>query len=102
VPELPRRASGPGAVLLRDDTGEVVRLDCARCDRRGAYRLAVLIERFGPAAGLPDVLSVLAGNCPRRGMGRFSDPCGAGFPELAALARAGSVTPTEGPRPPPQ
>jgi hypothetical protein len=41
-----------------------------------------LLERFGPAAGMPDVLAVLAADCPRRGAGRFSDTCGARFIDL--------------------
>jgi len=50
--------------------------------RAGRYRLPALLERFGPAAGLPDVLAALAADCPRRGAGRFSDTCGARFTNL--------------------
>jgi hypothetical protein len=80
---LPQRRADAGAVLLRDYPAPVLRVACDACGRAGRYRLPALVERHGPAAGLPDVLAVLAGDCPRRGAGRFSDPCGARFPELA-------------------
>jgi len=48
----------------------------------GRYRLAALIERFGPAAGLPDVLTTLSADCPRRGIGQFGGPCGTQYPDL--------------------
>lgn len=61
----------------------VLRVTCEACGREGRYGLAGLIDRFGPAAALPDVLAVLAADCPRRGTGRwFSDPCGTRFPDL--------------------
>lgn len=84
---LPQRQPGQGAVLLRDYPGAVILVDCPRCGRAGRYALARLVERFGPAAGLPDVLAVLAADCPRRGVGRFTDPCGAGLPELVRASR---------------
>jgi hypothetical protein len=80
---LEQRQPGCGAVLLRDySAGEVVRVTCRRCDRAGRYRLAGLVERFGPAAGLPDVLEALAADCPQRDVNRFGDPCGALFADL--------------------
>ncbi len=83
MPEtLPQRGRGEGAVILRDYPRDVVRIDCQRCERAGRYRLASLVARFGPGAAMPDVLAVLARDCPRRGAERFSDPCGAGFPDL--------------------
>jgi hypothetical protein len=60
---------------------DVVRIECERCGRAGRYRLAGLIERFGPDAALPDVLIALA-TCDRRR--DFSKPCGARFTDLAA------------------
>jgi hypothetical protein len=35
-------------------------------------------------AGLPEVVEVLAADCPKRGIGQYSDPCGTYFPELVA------------------
>lgn len=79
---LPQRRADTGAVLLGSFPTPVVRVACEACGRAGSYRLSSLVERFGPAAGLPDVLAVLAADCPRRGAGRFSDPCGARFTGL--------------------
>lgn len=79
---LPQRRADAGAVLLRDFPAPVLRVACGACGRAGRYGVPALVERFGPAAGLPDVLAVLAADCPRRGAGRFSDPCGARFPDL--------------------
>jgi hypothetical protein len=53
----------------------VVRVASTRCDRAGRYRLAGLIDRFGPAA-----------DCPRWGINRYGDPCGVYYPGLLALA----------------
>jgi hypothetical protein len=34
----------------------IVRIDSQRCGRAGSYRLAVLMERFGPDIALPNLL----------------------------------------------
>ena len=50
---LEQRRPDPDVILLRDyPAGEVVRITCQYCPRAGRYRLARLVERFGPAAGL--------------------------------------------------
>jgi hypothetical protein len=86
---LEQRKRGDGAGLLCDwPAGEVVRVACNRCARAERYRLAGLIERFGPAAGGPDVLAALSADCPRRGVGQYGDPCGVYYPDFLALARA--------------
>jgi hypothetical protein len=73
-----------GAVRVQDYPFDVVRIACRHCPRAGRYRRASLAERFGPAAGLPEVVEVLAADCPKRGIGQFSDPCGTYFPDLIA------------------
>lgn len=69
-----------GAVRLADYPGELILVVCRKCDRRGQYRRANLVAKYGPDMGLPDVLHVLAGDCPK-----WSgwDRCGAVYPELA-------------------
>jgi len=79
---LPQRRADAGAVLLRDFPAPIVAVGCEACARAGRYRLPTLLERFEPAAGLPDVLAALAADCPRQGAGRFSDTCGARFTDL--------------------
>jgi hypothetical protein len=86
---LPQRQSGPDVILLRDyPAGEVVRITCRYCPRAGRYRLARLIERFGPAAALPEVLAALSADYPRRQDWRINGPCGAGFPDLVGRLRS--------------
>jgi hypothetical protein len=41
-------------------------VDSARCDRRGWYRVAGLIARFGPDASMPTVLVPLSVGRPQR------------------------------------
>lgn len=77
----------PGAVLLRDFPGDLVHIDCVHCPRRGRYRLAGLIGRFGPAASVPEVLAALSADCERRRDWRITGPCGAGFPALVERLR---------------
>ena len=81
---LTLRQPGPDVVLLCNYPGKVVRTDCQHCDWTGRYGLAGLVARFGPAAGLLDVLAALSTNCSRRPDWRVTGPCGAGFPALAA------------------
>ncbi len=88
-PKLLQRYPEEGAWLLRDYPGDTVRVDCPKCDRAGSYGLAALITCYGPRAGLPDLLSLLAADCPRRGaLGQFGEPCSAGFPDLASAVEA--------------
>jgi hypothetical protein len=79
---LEQRQPGDSAVLLQNYPVPVVRIDCRRCDRAGGYRRAILVERFGPAASLPDVLGALFADCPRRRVGQLGGLCGAGFTDL--------------------
>ena len=62
---LPQRQPAPDVLLLRDYPGAVVRLDCQHCPRAGWYTLAGLVQRFGLAASLPEVLAALSGDCYR-------------------------------------
>jgi hypothetical protein len=71
-----------GSRSLGEFPFDVVRIECERCGRAGRYALSRLIERFGADAAGPDVLMELAA-CERRK--NFSQPCGARFPDLAAL-----------------
>src|SRR3712207_3431786 len=75
--------SHPDAFLLRDyPPGEVVRVECRHCPRADRYRPAELIERFGPAAGLPEVLAALTADCPRWQDWQPAGPYGTSFPDL--------------------
>jgi hypothetical protein len=66
-----QRQPDRGVILLRDyPAGEVVRIDCRHYLRAGRDRLAALIERYGPAAEIADVLEAIAGDYPRRTAGQ--------------------------------
>ena len=73
------------ALTLADFPGDMIRFACDRCDRRGRYRRATLLDQFGAGAVLPDVLNGLA-NCKRAR--NASDPCGAHYPDLVGRRAA--------------
>jgi hypothetical protein len=52
-------------VTLAEHPTDIVRLACTKCDRRGQYRKATLIERYGADANLVDLRLILAADCPR-------------------------------------
>ena len=84
---LPQRQPDAGAVVLRDfPAGLAVRVACTKCSRFGKYQLPALIRRYGPAAGLPEVLAALSADCQRR----IDDLCGAYFPGLGATPAGGA------------
>ena len=51
---------------------QMVRLTCAKCGRAGRFRIARLLEQYGPDIATPDLRHELA-QCPRRR--DMSDPC---------------------------
>jgi hypothetical protein len=69
----------PG-MTLADFPFDPVRIECARCDRRGQYNKARLIARYGPNIVGPDVLRQIV-DCKREKA--MNDPCGAHFTDLA-------------------
>jgi len=79
---LNQREPGPNVILLEDYPGKVVYLGCQYCDRSERHGLAGLVRRFGPAAGLSDVLEALSADCSRWQDRQIAGPCGASFPDL--------------------
>jgi len=75
-----------GAHILSDFEGKFDALTfvCSKCDRRGRYNLATLIDRFGADATVPNVLAEISADCPRRSPNRKSalDLCGVHVHEL--------------------
>jgi hypothetical protein len=53
-----------GALQLKDYPTDMVRLACTHCPRKGQYRKATLMVRFGKYMTLPDLRALLA-NCER-------------------------------------
>ena len=78
-----------GAVVFGDLEGrlEVLHVACRKCDRRGQYPVARLIERYGSDAKLVDWKDQITADCPKRANTRVlvTDQCGAHFPDLLRL-----------------
>jgi hypothetical protein len=75
-----------GATLLSDLARDALAVLCDRCGRRGRYSVAGLFERHGDI-GLPDLLAVLARDCPKRIPNLFDDTCAARY-DFRALSRS--------------
>jgi hypothetical protein len=76
-----------GAVVFLEDRLKVLQVACFKCDRRGQYPVARLIERYGAEAKLVDWKDQITAACPRRTKASVAvlDQCGAHFPELLKL-----------------
>ena len=70
-----------GSLSLAEYPAAMVRLKCAKCGRRGQYRKATLIERYGREIPLPDLLHLVGASCPKMdALG--NDPCGAHYRDV--------------------
>ena len=78
-----------GAVVFGDLDGklEVLQVACSKCERRGQYPVARLIERYGRDGKLVDWKDQITADRPRRAQARVvvMDQCGAHFPDLLRL-----------------
>lgn len=81
--------SGPvaGFITLGQVAGRTAALEvaCRRCERRGRYGTARLVERHGAGTPMPEMRRVLAADCPRWASRSISELCGVHFPELPGL-----------------
>ena len=71
-----------GAVAERT---AVLNVACTRCERAGRYNLDTLIARHGADFGIPELLRLLAADCPKRKSISAYDLCGVHCPDLPAL-----------------
>ena len=85
--------SSGGAVTLAELAGRLPMLEvaCSRCERRGRLNVAKLIERHGPDTRLPDLLVILAGDCPRTHALSVHERCGVNYPQLLAALGNGKL-----------
>lgn len=60
-----------------------VRLACRKCERKGRYRKADLIVKYGASQNLTDMLQLIA-QCEKDG--KYADWCGAYYVDLAQCA----------------
>ena len=72
-----------GHVVFGDIEGklDVLRVECTRCDRKGRYSVAKLIEKHGRKGNLMVWREILNGDCPKRD-GRVHDRCDLICPDL--------------------
>jgi hypothetical protein len=72
----------------RDLIGQlyVVRIECDKCDRRGRYSLASVVEQIGIDGKLTDWLQQLTWDCLSKRLPGLSDPCGVRMPDLLTFS----------------
>jgi hypothetical protein len=68
-----------GTLTLGTYPHQMVRLACAKCDRRAQFKRERLIAEHGADIQLPDLRHVLA-RCERRT--KLGDACGGYYPDL--------------------
>lgn len=66
------------------EAAERIIIDCKVCDRRGDYGRGSLLKRYGDIA-LPDLLALLASDCPNRDNVATLGKCGAKYAHPVAL-----------------
>ena len=60
---------------------DMVRLACTKCGRRGHYRKATLLERYGPDKNMVELRLELAAGCPKIAANKIMDLCGVYYPD---------------------
>ncbi|MGF7161306.1 dissimilatory sulfite reductase (desulfoviridin) alpha/beta subunit [Rhodoligotrophos appendicifer] len=80
----PAAAISKPAAYISEYPKPMAHVRCARCDRTGKYRLATLIERYGPETFCPEVLSRIAreSDCPNVENFDWSKRCALHFTNL--------------------
>jgi hypothetical protein len=61
---------------------DVLRVECTRCDRKGRYNVAKLIEKHGRRGNLTRWASDLKGDCPKRDVHALHERCDLICPDL--------------------
>ena len=82
--DLPRglsRRMPRSYVTLAEYPMDMVRLACTKCDRRGQYRKATLLERYGSDQEHGRPAARLAADCPKIATGKIMDLCGVYYPD---------------------
>jgi hypothetical protein len=76
-----------GTILLGDVAARTdhLTISCRACPRRGRLRTDKLLIEHGAAMGIPDLLRILAGDCPRLGSTDITKRCDVHAPDLQAL-----------------
>jgi hypothetical protein len=76
-----------GGMTFGDLIGRLDWLDiaCPKCDRRGRYRVNGLAAQHGQNYRIPDWISDMTRDCPRRRSPGLADACGATCPGLLEI-----------------
>jgi hypothetical protein len=64
-----------GSLTLSEHPGATVQIVCEKCGRQGQYRKATLIDKCGGDVAPPDLLRLVAADCPKKAT-HGSDLCG--------------------------
>jgi len=64
---------------------------CGKCTRSGRLRIDKLIDEHGRDMSLPDLRSVLAGDCEHNATAGLTDQCQVFYPQLRELKRGGAA-----------
>ena len=83
-----------GSVALGDVAMRARHIDvaCSRCQRRGRYQLARLVESFGPEFPMTDLGAEL-GDCPHRNASNVGERCDVYFPGLPKIMNGNDPEP---------
>ena len=63
---------------------------CGKCTRSGRLRIDKLIDEHGRDMSLPDLRTILAGECEHKTAARRKDQCQVFYPQLRELKREGA------------
>lgn len=61
---------------------DVLRVECTRCDRKGRYNVASLIEKHGRRGNMMKWKEMLNGDCPKRNAHALHERCDLICPDL--------------------
>ncbi len=81
------------ASLSLDDISKRFRMlevRCGICTRHGRLRIDKLIDEYGRDMSLPDLRTILAGECEHKTAARRKDQCQVFYPQLRELKRDGA------------
>ena len=73
-----------GAVTLADIRSQFQMLEvrCGKCPRRGRLHVDQLIAKHGHDMGLPELRTILAGDCEHNNAAAYHDRCKVFYPQL--------------------
>jgi hypothetical protein len=77
--------SEPGTIGYLIGKLDVLRVECAQCNRAGRYSVSKLVTERGPNARLTDWLSERTRDCPQKNQAGVVRACDAIMPDLIGL-----------------